>query len=117
MNEACLVLFDYADFTSFSKLHTDVKTNNCKISKAEWVQAGHQLKFVIQADRFLRNMVRAIVGTLLEVGQGKLAVGDFRKVIETKDRGAAGVSVPACGLFLTDVEYPDDVFKRTVPKG
>lgn len=115
MNDACRILFEFVDFTSFSKLHTDVKTNNCKIYQAEWIQKGHQLKFVVKADRFLRNMVRAIVGTLVEVGQGKMTIDEFRRVIETKDRGAAGVSVPASGLFLTDVEYPKDVFVRTVP--
>ncbi len=114
MNEACRILFDFEDFTSFSKLHTDVKTNNCKIYQAEWIRNGQQLKFVVKADRFLRNMVRAIVGTLVEVGLGKLTIDDFRRVIETQDRGAAGVSVPACGLFLTDIEYPEAVFKRTV---
>lgn len=112
MNEACTVLFDYSDFTSFSKLHTDVKTNHCKIFQAEWKKQGTQLVFTVKADRFLRNMVRAIVGTLLEVGQGKLSVDGFREVIEKKDRGAAGVSVPAHGLFLTGIEYPSDTMKK-----
>lgn len=71
MNEACRILFEYTDFTSFSKLHTDTKTNNCKILKAEWTDTGEQLVFTIQADRFLRNMVRAIVGTMLEIGKEK----------------------------------------------
>jgi tRNA pseudouridine38-40 synthase len=105
MNEAANKLFDYIDFTSFSRLHTDVKTNNCKIMQAEWVKNGSRLQFVIKADRFLRNMVRAIVGTLLEVGQGKLTVEQFCDIIERKDRGAAGASAPAHGLFLVDVEY------------
>jgi tRNA pseudouridine38-40 synthase len=105
MNEAALVLYEYHDFTSFSKLHTDVKTNNCKIFQAEWKTENNQLVFTIKADRFLRNMVRAIVGTLLEVGKGKITVDDFRKVIEMKDRGAAGTSAPAHGLFLVDIEY------------
>lgn len=109
MNEACKVLSEFTDFTSFSKLHTDVKTNNCKIFRAEWKKQDDQLIFVIKADRFLRNMVRAIVGTLLEVGQGKLSIDDFRKVIEKKDRGSAGVSVPAQGLFLVGIEYPESV--------
>lgn len=110
MNRAAAVLFDYDDFTSFSKLHTDVKTNICKIMMAEWQWRGDQLVFVIQADRFLRNMVRAVVGTLLEVGRGKLDVDGFRQVIERKDRCAAGASVEAKGLFLVDVAYPDSLF-------
>jgi len=114
MNEACRVLFEFDDFTSFSKLHTDVKTNNCKIYKAEWTQNGHRLQFTIQADRFLRNMVRAIVGTTVAVGLGKLTVAEFREIIEQKDRCSAGVSAPACGLFLTDVAYPETMFSRSV---
>lgn len=106
MNEAAKVLFSYTDFTSFSRLHTDVKTNNCKIYRAEWELSENQLLFTIKADRFLRNMVRAIVGTLLDVGSGKLSVDGFRKIIESKDRGAAGASAPAQGLFLVDIEYP-----------
>jgi len=111
MNEACRILFDYIDFTSFSKLHTDVKTNNCKIIQAEWIQQNYNLVFTVKADRFLRNMVRAMVGTLLEVGLGKMDLAAFRSVIERKDRGAAGLSVPAHGLFLTDIEYPESIFR------
>ncbi|MDH8702193.1 tRNA pseudouridine38-40 synthase [Dysgonomonadaceae bacterium PH5-43] len=111
MNEACKVLFEYTDFTSFSKLHTDVKTNNCKIMKAEWKQEGNCAVFTIQADRFLRNMVRAIVGTLLEVGRGKLNIEGFRRVIESKDRCKAGTSVPGNALFLSDIEYPKNIFE------
>jgi tRNA pseudouridine38-40 synthase len=107
MNEAARILAEYEDFTSFSRLHTDVKTNNCKILWAEWEVLNTQLIFTIKADRFLRNMVRAIVGTLLEVGKGKLSLSDFRKIIEAKDRAAAGASAPAKGLFLVDVEYPE----------
>lgn len=114
MNEAAQILFEYIDFTSFSKLHTDVKTNNCKILQAEWIQKGSKLVFTIKADRFLRNMVRAIVGTLLEVGIGKMNLAEFRQVIEQKDRGAAGLSVPAHGLFLTGIEYPKEIF---IPQG
>ena len=110
MNEAALMLFEFTDFTSFSKLHTDVKTNNCKILQAEWKRENTQLVFTIKADRFLRNMVRAIVGTLLEVGKGKLSIDDFRKIIESKDRGAAGTSAPAQGLFLVNIEYPEEMF-------
>ncbi len=109
MNMAAKILFDYEDFTSFSRLHTDVKTNNCKIMQAEWKQEGSQLVFVVKADRFLRNMVRAIVGTLLEVGKGKLSLEEFRQIIEKQDRGAAGASAPAQGLFLTGIEYPEDL--------
>lgn len=109
MNEAADILFEYSDFTSFSRLHTDVKTNLCKIFQAGWEMEGEMLVFKIKADRFLRNMVRAIVGTLLEVGKGKLTLEDFRKIIEKKDRKSAGTSAPAQGLFLVDVEYPADM--------
>lgn len=109
MNEAAQKLSSYNDFTSFSRLHTDVKTNNCKIYLAEWSREEGQLVFTIKADRFLRNMVRAIVGTLLEVGRGKMSVDEFCKIIETKDRGAAGASAPAEGLFLTHIEYPEGI--------
>lgn len=111
MNEAAQTLVNYTDFTSFSRLHTDVKTNNCKIKEAAWTKCGQQLKFTIKADRFLRNMVRAIVGTLLQVGQEKLSIEQFCKIIEKQDRGAAGASAPAQGLFLADIAYPDDVIK------
>lgn len=108
MNEAAKILFEYTDFTSFSKLHTDVKTNNCCIMRAEWAQVSpYEWVFTIQADRFLRNMVRAIVGTLIEVGRGKLTIEGFRSVIEQKDRCAAGSSVPGNALFLVDIGYPE----------
>ena len=111
MNEAAQVLFGYTDFTSFSKLHTDVKTNNCRIMAARWEKtADEEWVFTIQADRFLRNMVRAIVGTLFEVGRGKLTVEGFRKIIEQKDRCKAGTSAPGHALFLVDIGYPDDLF-------
>jgi tRNA pseudouridine38-40 synthase len=105
MNDAAKMLFEFTDFTSFAKLHTDVKTNNCKIFQAEWTKENNQLIFTIKADRFLRNMVRAIVGTLLEVGKGKITVDDFRKIIDTKNRCAAGTSAPPQGLFLVDIGY------------
>ena len=105
MNEAAKTLFEYTDFTSFAKLHTDVKTNNCKIFQAEWERNDNQLVFTIKADRFLRNMVRAIVGTLLEIGKGKITGDDFRSIIEMKNRGAAGTSAPLQGLFLVDIGY------------
>ena len=109
MNEACRILFEYEDFTSFSKLHTDSKTKLCKIYKAEWTEINDLLVFTISANRFLRNMVRAITGTLIEVGQGKISVDDFRKIIEAKNRCEAGLSMPAKGLFLTGIEYPKEI--------
>lgn len=105
MNEACEILFEYEDFTSFAKLHADNKTNFCKIYKAFWKQNGSELKFTISADRFLRNMVRAIVGTMVEIGNGKMKPEDLRKIIEAKNRNYAGTSAPAQGLFLVDVGY------------
>ena len=111
MNRAAATLFDYSDFTSFSKLHTDVKTNLCRIMHAEWTQEDDTTwVFTIQADRFLRNMVRAIVGTLLEVGRGKLTVEGFRQIIEQQDRCKAGTSAPGNALFLVSVEYPRHLF-------
>ena len=105
MNAACEILLTYEDFTSFSKLHTNTKTNNCKIYKAFWEQNGSQLKFTISADRFLRNMVRAIVGTMVEIGNGKLEPQDLQRIIEDKNRNSAGTSAPPQGLFLVDVGY------------
>jgi len=110
MNGGAAVLFDYIDFTSFSKVNTQVKTNNCKISEAHWKEEGNLLIFTITADRFLRNMVRAIVGTLLDIGKGKLSISGFKQVIESKNRSNAGYSVPAHGLYLHAVQYPDDIF-------
>jgi len=110
MNTAAATLFEFSDFTSFSKLHTDVKTNNCVIKHAKWERKEDELIFTIEADRFLRNMVRAIVGTLLEVGRGRMTTDDFRSIIEAKNRCKAGVSVPACGLFLVDILYPKEIF-------
>ena len=111
MNRAAEILYEYTDFTSFSKLHTDVKTNNCKVTHAAWRRVGeHEWVFEIEADRFLRNMVRAIVGTLLLVGRGKLDIDGFRAVIENKARGEAGDSAPGEALFLVNVEYPNDLF-------
>ena len=112
MNEAAGYLLQYTDFTSFSKLHTDVKTNNCRITHAVWTLTGNDLVFEITADRFLRNMVRAIVGTLVEVGRGKLSIKDFRSVIETRDRCKAGTSAPGNALFLTGITYPEELFLR-----
>lgn len=105
MNVAAQVLLEYSDFEAFSKVKTDVHTFLCEIHEAKWIREGTNLTFYITANRFLRNMVRAIVGTLLEVGLGKMTVSEFRSVIESKKRGNAGVSVPAKGLFLTSVTY------------
>ncbi len=114
MNRAAAFLPDYTDFTSFSKVNTDTKTNNCRVMTAEWRPsgAGGCWCFEIKADRFLRNMVRAVVGTLLEVGRGKMTVEEFCRVIERKDRCSAGESVPGHALFLMDVAYPADLFER-----
>ena len=105
MQVAADALKDYTDFTSFSKLHTQVMTNNCRIMEARWMEQDELLVFHIQADRFLRNMVRAIVGTLLEVGRGRITLEEFCQTIEKKDRCSAGESVPAQGLFLESVDY------------
>jgi tRNA pseudouridine38-40 synthase len=106
MNKAALVLMEYRDFTSFSKVNTDTKTNDCTITEAHWDRVGdNQWRFTISANRFLRNMVRAIVGTLVEVGRGKLTIEQLRQVIEAKDRCRAGDSVPGNALFLVEVLY------------
>lgn len=105
MNLAASYLLEVVDFTSFSKLHTDVKTNNCDVRKAIFKEEQGELVFYIQANRFLRNMVRAIVGTLLDVGRHKVSLAQFKAIIAAKDRGKAGFSVPAKGLYLTKVEY------------
>ena len=109
MNEAAKVLLQYTDFTSFSKLHTDVATNNCRITHAQWEPEGEQMVFTITADRFLRNMVRAIVGTLVDVGMGKITKSDFCRIIEQKDRCCAGTSMPGHALFLWDITYPFEI--------
>lgn len=111
MNEAAQWLLKTEDFTSFSKLHTDTKTNICRVEKAEWKNIDGDLWcFEIKADRFLRNMVRAVVGTLLEVGRQKMSIEEFRDVIALKNRCAAGDSVPGNALHLVDVEYPAELF-------
>ena len=105
MNNAANLLMEFTDFQCFSKVHTDVNTFNCKISQAFWQREKDQLIFTISADRFLRNMVRSIVGTLVNVGLGKISKADFQAIIESKDRKKAGFSVPACGLYLTEIKY------------
>ncbi|MEI6677995.1 MAG: tRNA pseudouridine(38-40) synthase TruA [Mariniphaga sp.] len=112
MNEAAEKLFNYEDFTSFSRLGTDVKTNICKIEQAVWKESGNEYIFTIKADRFLRNMVRAIVGTLLEVGFSKITIQEFCSIIEAKDRCAAGASAAAKGLFLVGIGYPEEIAER-----
>lgn len=110
MNEAAAILLETRDFTSFSKLHTDAKTNICKVTKAEWTCIdGDCWQFEITADRFLRNMVRSVVGTLVDVGRGRLSIDEFRRVISLKDRCAAGESMPAKALSLWDICYDFDV--------
>jgi tRNA pseudouridine38-40 synthase len=107
MNQAARKLMEYTDFTSFSKLHSDVKTNQCHIMEAIWSDDTGKIIFTIKADRFLRNMVRAIVGTMIEIGQGKIDIQGFADIIAGKDRRLAGFSVPAHGLYLVDIAYPD----------
>ncbi len=109
MNEACKILFKYKDFQCFSKSNTDVKTYYCDIMKAEWIVKNDELHFVIQADRFLRNMVRAIVGTMIDIGLGKITVDELHDIIKSKNRSEAGFSVPAHALYLTQVQYPETI--------
>lgn len=106
MNEAAALLLTHRDFECFSKVHTDVKHFICEVTHARWEQQEHKLVFYISANRFLRNMVRAIVGTLIDVGKHKISLADFKQILESKDRGEAGQSVPARGLYLTAVQYP-----------
>ena len=110
MNTACNILKEYSDFTSFSRLHSDTKTNICNISSAEWTENDNEIVFSITSNRFLRNMVRAIVGTMVDIGAGKTGIDDFKKIIEHKDRCKAGKSAPAKGLFLTNIDYPENIF-------
>lgn len=113
MNEAAGRLLNGRDFESFSKVKTDVNTFHCRIDRAYWEQqANGDLTFHVRADRFLRGMVRAIVGTLLAVGQGQLSVAEFDQIIEAKDRRRAGRSAPAEGLSLVEVGYPAEVFSQ-----
>ena len=109
MNKAAAILKDYSDFECFSRSRTDVHTYICEIFNAQWKIEENKLVFHISADRFLRNMVRAIVGTLIEIGQGKIPVSDVHEIIKSKDRGKAGASVPAHGLYLTDIQYPKTI--------
>jgi tRNA pseudouridine38-40 synthase len=113
MNKACEILLQYKDFQCFSKVHTDVKTYNCKLMIAKWEVKNDELVFIIKADRFLRNMVRAIVGTLINIGLGKLELEKMHDIIKSKDRSEAGFSVPAHGLYLVEVEYPNHIKKNS----
>ena len=110
MNQAASYLLDHTDFECFSKSNTDVKTYRCDVRHAQWEEKDDRLVFTITADRFLRNMVRAIVGTLLDVGMGKMAPEEIHTIIASKNRSEAGVSVPAKGLYLTKVLYPKELF-------
>jgi len=111
MNRAAEILMKTVDFTSFSKLHTDTRTNDCHVTEAGWeMLPDGRWVFTITADRFLRNMVRAIVGTLMEVGRGRLTIDGFQRIIDSKDRCSAGDSAPALGLFLYKIVYPDNLF-------
>ncbi len=112
MNRAAALLSEYTDFTSFSKVNTDTKTNDCRVTHARWEQIGpHEWRFEIHADRFLRNMVRAVVGTLMEVGRGKLTLDGFRRVVEGRNRCGAGESMPGHALYLVRVDYPAHLFE------
>jgi len=106
MNQAASLLLNYTDFSCFSKSNTQTFTNNCKVIKAVFEKQEDGLVFTIQADRFLRNMVRAIMGTLVQIGKKEINLDDFKAIIESKNRSKAGQSVPACGLYLVKIEYP-----------
>jgi tRNA pseudouridine38-40 synthase len=110
MNQGAALVMGYEDFTSFSKVDTDTITNNCRITHAHWETEGTELVFTITADRFLRNMVRAIVGTLLQLGTGKITLEELKAIIESKNRSNAGDSVPGKGLMLHRIVYPEKIF-------
>ncbi len=112
MNLAAAALLRADDFTTFSKLHSNNKTNICKVSKAVWTPGEGELVFTIRADRFLRNMVRSIVGTLVDVGRGKIDADEFARILAARDRSLASGSAPAQGLFLNDILYPEHIFHR-----
>nr|WP_295921324.1 tRNA pseudouridine(38-40) synthase TruA [uncultured Dyadobacter sp.] len=110
MNRAAALLLVHNDFESFSKIHTNVNNFRCSIVQAEWIDSGETLVFHVKANRFLRGMVRALVGTMLEVGRGKLTVEDFEQIILSRNRQSAGAQAPAAGLFLVEVGYPEHLF-------
>ena len=113
MNEAAALLCGFEDFTSFAKLNSNNKNNICRLIHAGWEEDGDTLRFTIRADRFLRNMVRAVVGTLVDVGRGRLTVDDFRNIVAARDLSLSSGGAPARGLFLNDVRYPDEIFTRS----
>lgn len=116
MNEAAAMLMQYDDFTSFAKLNSNNKTNICRVMEANWTENDcGVLCFTIRADRFLRNMVRSIVGTLIDVGRGRYTPQQFRAIIESRDLARSSGGAPAQGLFLSDVVYPASVFERRMP--
>lgn len=110
MNQGAELLLCHEDFECFSKVHTDVKTFNCDVSFAQWEETSDGFVFTISANRFLRNMVRAIVGTLLDVGRHKTSLEELKEILESKNRSRAGFSVPACGLYLTEIKYPNNIY-------
>jgi tRNA pseudouridine38-40 synthase len=112
MNAGAYQLMEYSDFTSFSKLHSGTKTNICTIHEAYWSVNEHYLVFTITADRFLRNMVRAITGTLVDLGKHKITLDALKHIIESKNRNMAGISAPAEGLYLTAIRYPEKIFSN-----
>lgn len=112
MNKASKILFEYENFKCFSRSNTDVKTYNCEIMKAEWTVEGDEYVFIIKANRFLRNMVRAIVGTIVEIGLGKIEVNTMHDIIKSQNRVNAGASVPGHALYLTQIEYPKDIMNN-----
>ena len=111
MNKSCIRLINHLDFKCFSKSNTDVKTYNCDISYAKWDFLDDGIKFKITANRFLRNMVRSIVGTMIEIGSLKISDTDFQKILDSRDRSEAGLSVPALGLFLTEIKYEEIILE------
>ena len=111
MNEACLIMMNYSNFESFSRTNSDVKTFTCYLSEAAWTESKDLIFFKISADRFLRNMVRAIVGTMINVGTKKTSLLEFDRIIQSKDRSMAGASAPSRGLYLTQIDYSNSIFK------
>ncbi len=116
MNIAAELLLTLSDFTSFAKLHSDNKTNLCKVLKAEWTEDNDTLVFTITANRFLRNMVRAVVGTLMDIGLGRYEPAEILEIAKAGNRNNAGSSVPAEGLFLHTIVYPEHIFRRNASK-
>jgi len=111
MNKSCTRLINHLDFKCFSKSNTDVKTYNCDISYAKWDVIDEGIRFKITANRFLRNMVRSIVGTMIDIGSSKISDSDFQKILDSRNRSEAGLSVPSAGLFLTNITYPQKFIK------